>query len=122
MKRLIAGAFGLVVAVCAANVHAQDGATSASAAVPASTPASAKALRKAERKADRQLARNVRRALVKVKDLDASQIVVVAKSGAILLGGSVPAASQIELAASAARSVNGVSAVNNSLTVKAVGQ
>lgn len=122
MKRLIASVLGLLVAVGAANAYAQDGAASASTVVPASTAASAKALRKTERKANRQLAKAVRRALVKVKGLDSSQIVVVAKSGAVLLGGSVPAASQIDLAVSAAKGVNGVSAVNNSLTVKAQGQ
>lgn len=122
MKRMIAGVFGLLVAVGAANVQAQDGTASAPEAAPESTAASPKAMRAAERKANRQLAKAVRRALVKVKGLDSSQIVVVAKSGAILLGGSVPGASQIDLAVSAATGVNGVSSVNNSLTVKAVGQ
>ncbi|WP_322061164.1 BON domain-containing protein [Paraburkholderia sp. J63] len=122
MKRMIAGAFGLLVAVGAANVEAQDGTASAPEAAPASTAASPKAMRAAERKANRLLAKAVRRALVKIKGLDSSQIVVVAKSGAILLGGSVPVASQIDLAVPAATGVTGVSSVNNSLTVKAVGQ
>lgn len=122
MKRLLACGLGLLVAMGAANVHAQAGATPASEVAPASAPASQKALRKAERKADRQLAKAVRRALVKVKGLDSGQIVVVAKNGAILLGGSVPTASQIDLAVPAARGVRGVSTVNNGLTVKALGQ
>jgi osmotically-inducible protein OsmY len=117
-KRLIASVRGLLVARGAANVYAQDGAASDATAVSAS----ASSIPKAIRTATRQLGKTVRRALVKVKELNSSNVVVVAKGGVILLGGSVPDASQIDLAVSAAKGVNGVSAVSNSLTIKAVGQ
>jgi hyperosmotically inducible periplasmic protein len=76
---------------------------------------------KAIRKANRLLSKQVHRALVKIKGLDSSAIVVIAKGSVITLGGSVPDASQIPLAVSAAQGVQGVSQVHNNLTIKQPG-
>lgn len=108
-----------LIAFGVSSAHAQG---SEAASVPASVSAAAPLTPKEMRKANRQLAKAVRRALVKVKGLDSSNVIVVAKSGHILLGGSVPEAGQIGLVVSAAQGVQGVSAVQNSLTIKAQGQ
>jgi hyperosmotically inducible periplasmic protein len=74
------------------------------------------------RKANRLMSKRVRTVLVKVKGLDSTAIVVIAKGSVVTLGGSVPDASQIALAMSAAQGVQGVTQVNNRLTIKAPGQ
>lgn len=103
-----------------ASVRAQDPSSGAAASAPAmsSAPPSAKAMRKA----NRLLSKSVQRALVKVKALDSSNIVVSARNGAILLGGTVPEADQIPMAVTAAQGVSGVQSVQNALRVRAVGQ
>jgi hyperosmotically inducible periplasmic protein len=104
-----------------AGAWAQDqgsGATANAPAAMASAPTSAKAMRKA----NRLLSKNVQRALVKVKGLDSTNIVVQAKNGAILLGGTVPEADQMQMAVTAAQGVSGVQSVQNALRVRAIGQ
>nr|WP_241030967.1 BON domain-containing protein [Paraburkholderia sp. Ac-20347] len=64
------------------------------------------------------LAKSVRRALVKVKGLDSTNVVVLAKNGDIVVGGSVPDSSQIPLAISTAQGVADVKSVKNALTIK----
>lgn len=116
-QTLIKWSVGACVVLGMTAAYAQAGSTGAAA--PAASPAqSAKQIRKA----NRLLAKQVRSALVRVKGLDSSDVVVIAKGSAVTLGGSVPEASQIPLAASAARGVPGVSEVNDALTVKAPGQ
>ena len=111
-------AAGAALVLAAATVYAQGSETDAVVQATGASAPSAKSIRAA----NRQLAKTVRRALIKVKGLDSGKIVVVAKGGAVLLGGSVPDANQIELAVSSAKTVNGVISVNNSLTVLQVGQ
>jgi hyperosmotically inducible periplasmic protein len=116
---LIQAAACVLTAFAVGNACAQGGETpSEQASVSTAAPLTPKEMRKA----NRQLAKLVRRTLVKVKGLDSSSIVVVAKNGDILLGGSVPEASQVGLAVSAAQGVHGVRAVKNGLTIKAQGQ
>jgi hyperosmotically inducible periplasmic protein len=91
------------------------GSTTATAASPASSQSQI-------RKANRLLSKRVRQTLVKVKGLDSSAIVVIAKGDKITLGGSVTDASQIPLAVSAAQGVQGVSEVSNSLRIKQRGE
>jgi hyperosmotically inducible periplasmic protein len=91
------------------------GSTTATATAPASSQSQI-------RKANRLLSKRVRQTLVKVKGLDSSAIVVIAKGDKITLGGSVPDASQIPLAISAAQGVQGVSEVSNSLRIKQPGE
>lgn len=108
------GAFG------ALGAYAQpQGGSDVIASAPATTPAQSKG---AIRKADRLLAKQVRQALVRVKGLDSGRIDVIARSGKITLGGSVPEAGQIDLAIASAKGASGVSDVTNSLSVKAPGQ
>lgn len=109
------GAF-VVFGTVAAYAESSDTASTASAA--ANSAPSARQIRKA----NRLLAKQVRSALVRVKGLDSSGIVVIAKGSVVTLGGSVPDASQMPLAVSAAQGVKGVSEVHNSLTIKALGQ
>ncbi len=109
-----------LIAIGMASAYAQEQTVNTFA--PSQVAISQASSPKAARKANRLLAKSVRSTLVKVKGLDASNIVVDAKNGDILLGGSVPDASQIPLAASAAQSVAGVKSVKNSMTIKAQGQ
>ena len=91
------------------------------AASEASAPASASGA-KAERAANRLLEKSVRRTLAKTRGLDTQEGVVVARNGAVTLGGAVPDAAQIALAASAAQAVHGVVSVRNALVIKKEGQ
>ncbi|WP_207004318.1 BON domain-containing protein [Trinickia mobilis] len=77
---------------------------------------------KAEHKADRMLSRKVRGALAKAKGVTAANIEVKARSGAVILEGSVPDQSQVDKATQVAQGVAGVTSVKNALTVKAEGQ
>lgn len=104
----------LVVALAAIGVQAQGGDTGE---VSASSAASTKEIRAA----NRQLRKAVLRTLSRTKGLNVDRVVVVAKSGSILLEGYVPESSQIDLATSAAQSVPGVTTVTNRLIVRAVG-
>lgn len=110
----------LAAALGAQAAYAQpQGDSAVTASAPTMTPAQN---RRAIRKADRLLAKQVRRALVRVKGLDSTQIVVIARGGDVTLGGSVPEAGQIALAHTAAQGVSGVRSVSDSLSVKAPGQ
>jgi hyperosmotically inducible periplasmic protein len=120
MKRhnIIKWTIGVLLTLGVVTAYAQSSDTTAYAPASAS-PAQGAA---AQRKANRLLSKQVRRVLVKVKGLDSSAIVVIAKGGAITLGGSVPEASQTALAVSAAQGVPGVDSVREKLIIKAPGQ
>lgn len=111
----VVGGF-VVLGTAAAYAQTSDTASTESAALSSAPSA------KETRKANRLLAKQVRRALVRVKDLDSGSVVVIAKGSVVTLGGSVPDAGQIPRAVSAAQGVTGVSEVHNSLTIKARGQ
>ncbi|WP_245639692.1 BON domain-containing protein [Paraburkholderia heleia] len=64
------------------------------------------------------LAGDVRRALVRTPGLNSMNIQVRVRSGIATLTGSVPHHSQIARAGNAARSVRGVRAVTNRLTLR----
>ncbi|MGF6992301.1 hyperosmotically inducible protein [Paraburkholderia sp. GAS32] len=112
---------GLVAALAATiaplTAFAQDGNDSAGATsgIAASAP-SAKAIRAANRK----LAKTVRTAMAKAKGIDMTQLFVYAKGGAITLSGSVPKSAQVDRAEEVAKSVPGVSSVDNRLSVYAI--
>ncbi|MFP6562050.1 BON domain-containing protein [Paraburkholderia sp. B3] len=103
-------AVAALIALGATSAYAQGSETAASAG-PAP---SAKQIRKANHLLEKQ----IRRALVHVKGLDSTNVVVVARGGVVTLGGSVPDASQIPLAMSGAQRVSGVTEVRNSLQVR----
>jgi osmotically-inducible protein OsmY len=70
---------------------------------------------KAVRSANRALSKSVLKALSHVKGLDAAGIFVKASDGNIIVSGVVQEASQIPLAVQAARNVDGVRSVRESL-------
>ncbi|WP_028217282.1 BON domain-containing protein [Paraburkholderia oxyphila] len=105
----------VVLGTAAAYAQASDTETGTPAAASAAPSA------KAMRKANRLLSKRVRSVLVKVKGLNSSAIVVIAKGSVVTLGGSVPDSSQIPLAVSAAQGVQGVTEVHESLTIKQPG-
>jgi hyperosmotically inducible periplasmic protein len=69
------------------------------------------------RKANWGLEKNVLKALAKNR-IDTSNVLVKARNGAVVLGGSVLNASDIDAAVKVAASVPGVTAVRNALTVR----
>ena len=74
----------------------------------------------ATKKANRALSKNVLRTLSK-GGVKTSSVNVVAKSGAVILEGSVPDPAQIDKAGELAKGVQGVTSVKNSLTVQEEG-
>lgn len=75
---------------------------------------------KAVRAVNRKLAKNVRSAMAKAKGIDMTQLFVYAKGGVVTLSGSVPKSDQAARAGEIARSVPGVSSVDNRLGVYAI--
>ncbi|WP_425273771.1 BON domain-containing protein [Paraburkholderia unamae] len=75
---------------------------------------------KAVKAADRALQRRVRKALAKTKGLTITAIAVRARSGAVVLEGSVVDQSQSDLAAEVAARVPGVNSVKNELTLRPI--
>jgi hyperosmotically inducible periplasmic protein len=115
----IRSAMGVFIIAVAATGHAQgSGTAEVSSTVPAST---GNASRKALRAENHRLQKEVLRNLAKTKGLDASNIIVVARSGVVTLAGSVPEANEAELAAAIARGVAGVTDVKSNLTVRPEG-
>lgn len=100
-----------LTAITYADAQTTD--TSSSTAAPQS--------KQAIRKQNHQLEMSVRHALTKAKNLDTSDITVLARSGAITLDGSAADDDQIQLAESTAASVSGVASVKNNLHVKEEG-
>lgn len=83
----------------------------------ADSAASAKAAKTATKKSDRKLGLDVRRALSKAQGFDVSNVFVRARSGAVVLTGTVPDGSQIGQAEEIAKGVPGVTSVSNKLTL-----
>ena len=111
---------GVLIVLASAHAWAQAGASETSAAsngtaVAASGGMTAKDIRKA----DRALRRKVYAAIVTHnKEINAGNISVISKSGAVTLDGSVVDASQIDKVSEIAKGVPGVTSVANKLTVK----
>ncbi|VXB10924.1 Transport-associated protein [Burkholderia sp. 8Y] len=114
-------AFKLAIAslllVSSVNGWSQTGET-ASTPDASATAASESASPAAGRKANRALRRKVYAAISKQKEISAGDISVIAKDGAVTLGGTVRDASQISQVEDIARGVAGVTSVTNKLTVK----
>ncbi len=88
-------ACGILIALASAHAWSQTSETSAAShgsvmAAPGATTA------KATRQANRALRREVYAAIVKHKEIDAGNISVIAKEGAVTLDGTVADASQID--------------------------
>lgn len=76
------------------------------------------ALASATRSSDRVIARNVRKAISNSRGVNMTALTVRVKNGVVTLAGSVPANDEVIRAADAAKSVSGVVAVRNKLTVQ----
>src|ERR1700742_1285647 len=99
--------------------YAQTAATTGdgTAASEMATPTTKKQMR-----ADnRALSKAVRRALTKTKGLDTSSITVLSRGGKVTFDGTVPDNSQIQRAVDAATATPGVTAVDNRLTMREMG-
>jgi osmotically-inducible protein OsmY len=122
--QLLVLASAVLMAAAATTAWSQTG------SVPASTPgaaamtsdaaatASGAAAPAGGRKADRALRRKVYAAIGKRKEIDAGNISVVAKGGAVTLYGTVTDAAKIGQVAEIAKGVPGVTSVTNKLTVE----
>jgi hyperosmotically inducible periplasmic protein len=110
-------ALGIAIAVASISAWAQGGASAGESAGTAST-ASGGMTPKAERQANRALRRKVYAALAKHKEIDAGDISITAKDGAVMISGTVPDASQINTVAEVAKGVAGVTSVTSKLAVQ----
>lgn len=97
----------IVLASMVASVQAGESMAASSASAPGAT-----------RKENRALRKLVYAAFARDKSIDAGDIGVGAKDGAVTLTGAVDNAAQIEKAAALAGGVAGVTSVTNKLTVK----
>ncbi|WP_233887148.1 BON domain-containing protein [Paraburkholderia flagellata] len=104
--------FALLAALSTHTSAQASGALAASAAAPAAPTA------REVRKANRALSRKVYAALATHKDIDAGNISIVARNGAVTLNGTVTEASQLGLVAEIAKGVPGVTSVTNRLSVQ----
>ncbi|KVG31096.1 BON domain-containing protein [Burkholderia diffusa] len=107
-------ALGVAILTASLGAWAQASMTAAASAVVTSGPTNAKAVRQA----NRALRRKVYAAFGKHKEIDAGNISVVAKNGAITLSGTVAEASQIDTAGQLARGVPGVTSVTNKIMLQ----
>lgn len=114
LKPLVLAGLIVTCLTTVASVNAQT--TDSTSNSPAAAPS-----KQAVRKQNHQLESSVRHALAKARNLDTSNITVLARSGAITLDGSAVDDDQIQLAATTAASVSGVSSVKNNLHVREEG-
>ncbi len=99
-------------------VFAFTSATQALAQASDATVASApQATKKQMHAQNRALVKRVRKALDHTKNLEASDVTVLAKGSTVTLEGTVPEDDQIALAQSVAQSVSGVSTVKNNVRI-----
>lgn len=103
---------GALIVLASLNAYAQDEAASPAAAAPTA---------KQTKQANRALQRKVRATLARTKGVSVANISVRARGGDVTLAGSVPEASQIDLATQAAQGVPGVKSVKNALSIRAEG-
>ncbi|MFM0715432.1 BON domain-containing protein [Paraburkholderia strydomiana] len=104
---------GAVIVLACLDAQAQPASSAQAASYPVQVTKDAKA-------ANRQLARDVRRALKEARHrgLRFRNITVRANDGVVSLSGSVPEASQVDLAIDTAKGVPGVQSVNSRLAVR----
>ncbi|MFD1557623.1 BON domain-containing protein [Paraburkholderia silviterrae] len=116
-NRIVSIALGASISALLAGLsveaNAQDNTMpAASRAAPAAPTA------REVRKANRALSRKVYAALAKHKEINAGDISIVARSGAVTLNGTVTESSQIGIVAEIAKGVPGVTSVTNRLSVQ----
>jgi hyperosmotically inducible protein len=110
-------ACGALVALASIYAWSQGGETSVESNGAAMT-APGTATAKATRQANRALRGKVYAAIVKHKEIDAGNISVIAKDGAVTLDGTVADAVQTDKVEEISKSVPGVMSVTNRLIVK----
>ncbi|CAB3793447.1 BON domain-containing protein [Pararobbsia alpina] len=115
MTKLVSAASGVLVMLASLSAFAQASGADAMAS-PAAAPSA-----HATKAENRQLGKEVKRALTKNKEIDATNIYVRARDGAIRLTGYVPENAQIQIATDVTQGVSGVSSVDNKLTVRQPG-
>ncbi|WP_028218945.1 BON domain-containing protein [Paraburkholderia oxyphila] len=118
-KKAIRNAGAALIALASIHAWAQPGASEAlaasnAAAIAASSGMTAKNIRTP----NRALRRKVYAEIVKHKEINAGDISVIAKSGAVTLDGTVVDGAQIDKVAEIARGVPGVMSITNRLSVK----
>jgi osmotically-inducible protein OsmY len=96
-------------------------AASVSAWAQGNDTGTAPATSQSSKQANHALEKKVRAALVHAKDIKTENILVRARGGAVTLEGTVPDASQIDMATQVAQGVAGVTSVKNALTIKEPG-
>jgi hyperosmotically inducible protein len=112
--KLAASGIFAVASIGAWAQSAQTGAASIGSAKAASAADDAKAAKRA----NRELAKQVRATIGKEKTINAANISVKAKGGAVTLYGTVPAASQIDTVSAIAKTVPGVTSVKNQIVIQ----
>ena len=116
-KTKVTGA-AIAVMIVAMSVNAWSQPGSSAGVHGSSTAAAAGTMPAAGRKADRMLRRKVYAAIGADKAIDAGDISVTAKKGAVILNGTVTDAAQIGRVEGIAKGVAGVASVTSRLTVK----
>ena len=107
------------VLIAFSSIHAWSQTSETSVALNGSSVvASGAAMAKAARQANRALRHKVYAAIVKHKEINAGNISVIARGGAVTLDGTVVDAAQIDKVTEIAGGVPGVASVTNRLTVK----
>jgi osmotically-inducible protein OsmY len=101
-----------------ASVHAWAQASASAASNATAVAASGGKTARDMRTANRALRKKVYASIAKYKEINAGDISVVAKSGAVTLNGTVVDALQIDKVAQIAQGVPGVISVTNRLTVE----
>jgi hyperosmotically inducible protein len=116
IKTLFSCAVGTLMLASSINAWSQTSETVAASGGAAAAASGAQG-RKTAKQADRALRKQIYAAIGKYKAIDAGDISVSARNGAVTLNGTVKDASQISQVADIARSVSGVTSITNKLTV-----
>jgi hyperosmotically inducible periplasmic protein len=113
----------VVVAAMSMHVFAQgsDPVGAPSSDSGAATKVESKAQVKQQRSADRALQKKIRGALARTKGLDVTNVTVRARSGAVILEGTVPEQAQITRAGQVTQGIPGVKTLKNDLGVRPKG-
>jgi osmotically-inducible protein OsmY len=121
MKKTTVAGLAVATFVAAASMSAWaqgDASTPAAASATAAPGAAAPTAAPTDRQANRAMRRKVYAAIGKDKSINAGNISVGAKGGAITLNGTVSDTAQIARVEDIAKGVPGVTSVTNKLTVK----
>ncbi|AMV44315.1 BON domain-containing protein [Paraburkholderia caribensis] len=115
MKKTVASVLYVTCLAFGIAVNAAEPNTAAASEPVATQKDVTKNEKKAQRAADRTLSKKVVWALSKTKGLNAINVTVLARRGAVSLTGFVPDSEQVQLAGDSAGRVAGVTSVVNNL-------